>query len=176
MHASDPEPTLELILCYVKKRRAWREEASILQKHFLHDTSDNLLIGCEGIERENAFLHLPPEQRRGIGNPAPEGGLFVGVVQSWGCLTNDRALIVEDREDGMLSCPKRSAASHLRGTGELLEAVRGCKSHSFRGHIGHFPDAPVGVEFQATERNLDRRMVQSGIRDQHHCLRIVRPT
>src|SRR5262245_34447110 len=48
--------------------------------------------------------------------------------------------------------------------------------HANGCHVCHLPDAAIGVEFQTTQREFDRRTTRRGVFDQDERLRIVHTT
>src|SRR5260370_24460490 len=82
--------------------------------------------------------------------------------------------MIEDLDGGWLSGKGRIDHCHLHGTGQLLRVLWRGDGHAICCHVGHLPDAAIGVEFQTTERELDRRTTRRRVLDQDERLRIVR--
>src|SRR5690348_16027805 len=84
--------------------------------------------------------------------------------------------MIEDHNAGWLSSKGCINPPHLHGTGQLLRVQWRGDGHASCCHICHLPDAPIGVEFQTTQRELDRGTTRRRILDQDERLRIVRAT
>src|SRR5260370_24253553 len=81
--------------------------------------------------------------------------------------------MIEDLDGGWLSGKGRIDHCHLHGTGQLLRVLWRGDGHAICCHVGHLPDAAIGVEFQTTERELDRRTTRRRVLAQDERLRIM---
>src|SRR5260370_3952367 len=82
--------------------------------------------------------------------------------------------MIKDLDGGWLSGKGCIAPCHLHGTGELLRVLWRGDGHAICCYVCHLPDAAIGVEFQTTQRELDRRTTRRRVLDQDERLRIVR--
>jgi len=131
------------------------------------------MLSRVGVERDDAFLRLALEARR-KGDTRRNGWLCDAPGLRYGSLANLGKIMIEDRDGGRLSGKGRIAPCHLHGTGQLLRALWRGDGHAIGCNVGHLPDAAIGVEFQTTQRELDRRTTRRRVLGQDERLRIVR--
>ena len=82
--------------------------------------------------------------------------------------------MIEDLDGSWLSSKGRIDFCHLYGTGQLLRVLWRGDGHAICCDASHLPDAAIGIEFQTTQRELDRRITRRRILDQDERPRIVR--
>src|SRR6516225_5790180 len=89
-------------------------------------------------------------------------------------LANLDTILIEDLNSGWFSDKDRIDPCHLHGTGQLLRVLWRGDGHASCCHVCHLPDSAIGVEFQTTQRELDRRTPRKRVLDQDERFRIVR--
>src|SRR6266699_3302069 len=133
------------------------------------------MISRVGVQRDDAFLRLPLEARR-IGDARCYVCFSDAACSRYRSLANLGTIMIENHDGGWLSGKGRIDPFHLHGTGQLLCVLRGGDGQASCCHVCHLPDAPVGIESQTTERELDRRTARRRVLDQDKRLRFVRAT
>src|SRR6266566_3304127 len=131
------------------------------------------MISCIGVQRDDAFLRLALEARR-KGDTRRNVCLSDAACLRYRNLANLGTIMIEDHNAGWLSSKGCINPFHLHWTGQLLRVQWRGDGHASCCHICHLPDAPIGVEFQTTQRELDRGTTRRRILDQDERLRIVR--
>jgi hypothetical protein len=126
-----------------------------------------------GVQRNDSFLYLALEARR-IGDTYRKGSVPNATCLLNRGLANLGTILIEDHDSGWLSGKGRVDPPHLHRTGQLLRVLWRGDGHAICCHVCHLPDAAVSVEFQTTERELDRRTTRRGVLDQDDRPRIVR--
>ncbi len=132
------------------------------------------MVPCVAVQRDASFL-CPILEARCIGNASRKGSVPGSTCLRHRGLANGGPIMIEDRDGGQLAGQGGIAPRHLHGIGQLLCALRRGERHAIACHVGDLPDAAVGVEFQAAERERDGRAARRRILDQHDRSRIMRP-
>src|SRR6266576_6932677 len=125
------------------------------------------------MKHNDSFLRLALEARQ-KGDTRRNVCLSNTACRSYRSLANLGTIMIEDLDGGWLSGKGRFDPFHLHRTGQLLRVLGRGDGHAICCHVRYLPDATVGVEFQTTERELDRRTTRRWVLDQDERLRIVR--
>ncbi len=113
------------------------------------------------VQRDDSFLRLALEVRQ-KGETRRNVWLSSATCLSYCSLANLGTIMVFDHDRSWLSGKGHIDPFHLHRTNKLPRILWRGDGHTICCHVCQLPDATVGVEFQTTERELDRRTPADG--------------